>query len=258
MTPPAQQPSCTPFVWPDREAAFYAEHLAASNYVERVGGRLLELFGPQQQLLDIGAGSGILGRHLLAPGGQWTVVEPNAFMRGSLQHLAAQAPSVGLSLHDGLWQDLAALALSPAPTVLCANIPVSDGQAQAFLEQVRPLATQTLIWNLPAQEGPRTYCLSGFLPPQLHGSDMTPGYQLTLAELSDRWQPDHIHFTDWAFSTLFASPEAALMHFMEKLGALDGAAQGLLERHVQDHLQKVPGGWLASAPKRAASLIWQS
>ena len=48
------------------------------------------------------------------------------------------------------------------------------------------------------------------------------------------------------------------MHFMEKLGALDGAAQGLLERHLQDHLQKVPGGWLASAPKRAASLIWHA
>lgn len=258
MTPATQLPAATPFVWPDREAAFYAEHLAASNYVERVGGRLLELLGPQQQLLDIGAGSGILGRHLLMPCGQWTVVEPNAFMRSSIEQLAAQAPSVELRLHNGLWQDLPNLPLTPTTTVLCANIPVADGQALAFVQQVRPLATRTLVWNLPAQEGPRTYCLSGFLPPQLHRSDMTPGYQLTLAELPDRWQPDQIHFTDWAFSTLFASPDAALMHFMEKLGALDGAAQGLLERHLQDNLQKVPGGWLASAPKRAASLIWHA
>lgn len=249
------QPS-TPFVWPDHEAAFYAEHLAASNYVERVGGRLLELLGPQHQLLDIGAGSGILGRHLLAPGGQWTVVEPNAFMRGSIQQLAVQPPSVELNLHAGLWQDLAQLPISPAHTVLCANIPVCDGQAEAFLQQVRPLATHRMVWNLPAQEGPRTYCLSGFLPPHLHGSDMTPGYQLTLAELSANSQPDETHFTDWAFSTLFPTREAALAHFMEKLGALEGAALRLLERHLQDHLQQAHGGWLASAPKRAASLIW--
>lgn len=249
------QPS-PPFVWPDHEAAFYAEHLAASNYVERVGGRLLEVLGPQRQLLDIGAGSGILGRHLLVPGGQWTVVEPNAFMRSRVRHLAAQPPSVDLNLHAGLWQDLAQLPISPCHTVLCANIPVSDGQAEAFLRQVQPLASRTLVWNLPAQEGPRTYCLSGFLPPQLHGSDMTPGYQLTLAELPAAVQPDEVHFTDWAFSTLFPSHEAALAHFMSKLGALDGSALGQLERHLQDHLQKTPGGWLASAPKRAASLIW--
>lgn len=245
-------------VWNDLDAAFYSEHLAASNYVERVGGRLLEELGPQRQLLDIGAGSGILGRHLLQPGGHWTAVEPNAYMRGCIQRLAAQAPAVSLNLHNGLWQDLGALALVPADTLLCANIPVADGQAEAFLAQIRPLARRTLVWNLPAQEGPRTYCLSGFLPPQLHRSDMTPGYQLTLDELSASAQPDHIHFTDWAFSTVFATPEAALMHFREKLGALDSAALGLLERHLQDHLQATPGGWLASAPKRAASLIWQS
>lgn len=258
MTASTQQHTPPPFVWPDHEAAFYTEHLAASNYVERVGGRLLELLGPQPQLLDIGAGSGILGRHLLAPGGQWTAVEPNAYMRGCIQRLAEQAPAVALKLHDGLWQDLGDLALAPAQTVLCANIPVSDGQTQAFLDRVRPLAGRTLVWNLPAQEGPRTYCLSGFLPPELHRSDMTPGYQWALAELAASDQPDAIHFTDWAFSTVFATPETALMHFRDKLGVLDGAALGRLERHLQDHLQKVPAGWLASAPKRAASLIWQS
>lgn len=251
-------PRPAPFVWPDHEAAFYAEHLAASNYVERVGGCLLQLLGPQRQLLDIGAGSGILGRHLLAPSGQWTVVEPNAYMGRCIERLAAREPAVSLSLHPGLWQDIGDLGLAPTQTVLCANIPVSDGQAQAFLERVRPLASGTLVWNLPAQEGPRTYCLSGFLPPQLHRSDMTPGYQLTLAELPASARPDEIHFTDWAFSTLFATPEAALMHFREKLGALDGAALGLLERHLQDHLQPAPGGWLASAPKRAACLLWHA
>lgn len=258
MTVSTQQLTPAPFVWPDHEAAFYTEHLAASNYVERVGGCLLELLGPQQQLLDIGAGSGILGRHLLAPGAQWTAVEPNAYMRGCIQRLAEQAPAVALTLHNGLWQDLDNLALAPTQTVLCANLPVSDGQARVFLDRVRALAKGTLVWNLPAQEGPRTYCLSGFLPPQLHRSDMTPGYQLTLAELPASAQPDAIHFTDWAFSTLFATPESALMHFRDKLGVLDRATLGLLERHLQDHLQKVPGGWLASAPKRAASLIWQS
>lgn len=258
MTVATQHHRSIPTVWNDRDAAFYSEHLAASNYVERVGGRLLAELGPQQDLLDIGAGSGILGRHLLAPGAQWTAVEPNAYMRGCIQRLAAQAPSVELNLHNSLWQDLGKLDLVPADTLLCANIPVADGQAETFLQQIRPLAKRTLVWNLPAQEGPRTYCLSGFLPAQLHRSDMTPGYQLTLDELSPGAQPNHILFTDWAFSTLFATPEAALMHFREKLGALDGAALGLLERHLQDHLQATPGGWLASAPKRAASLIWQA
>ncbi|HHJ4328428.1 TPA: hypothetical protein ACQJWO_005745, partial [Klebsiella pneumoniae] len=138
------------------------------------------------------------------------------------------------------------------------NIPVADGQARALLERARPLARRALVWNLPAQQGPRSYCLSGFLPATLHRSDTTPGYLLTLAELGTALQPDAVHFTDWSFSSRFARREDARAHFLDKLGPLDDQRLRQLDRHLERHLQPHAGGWLACAAKRAASLIWYS
>ena len=251
-------PSAIPAVWSDRDAAFYAKHLAASNYLDRVGAQLQQLLGPCNDLLDIGAGSGLLGHALVQGGERWTALEPNAYMRRCIGALAEQTAHLNLYLYPNLWQDIPRIQLDPADIVLCANIPVADGQARQLLANVRPLARRALVWNVPAQEGPRTYCLSGFLPASLHRSDTTPGYQLTLEELGAQLRPDAIHFTEWQFSTLFTSYADALAHFQEKLGQLDSVRLGQLHQHLEKHLQKVAGGWLASAPKCAASLVWYS
>ncbi|QLF92143.1 class I SAM-dependent methyltransferase [Pseudomonas sp. ABC1] len=256
-TPSPAAPPATS-VWSDREAAFYAEHLAASDYLSTVGTALRQTLGHCGDLLDIGAGSGLLGQALLQDSGRWTALEPNAYMRTCISALAARTPGIELRLHDSLWQDIPRLSLAPAEVVLCANIPVADGQARHLLEHVRPLARRALAWNVPAQEGPRTYCLSGFLPASLHGSDTTPGHLLVLDDLGERLRPDAIHFTHWRFSTVFPHYDDALAHFQEKLGPLDKQRLRHLHAHLREHLQEVPGGWLASAPKCAATLIWHA
>ena len=251
-------PAQTAPVWNDRDAAFYAEHLAASDYLTTVGETLRRLVGATDHLIDVGAGSGLLGRSLLNDGGHWRAFEPNAYMRGCIQTLAAQSPSVRLNLHADLWQDIPTLMLPPADVVLCANIPVDSGQAVAFVEATRPLAKRALVWNLPAQQGPRTYCLSGFLPPSLHGSDCTPGYLLALEELGERLRPDSVHFTRWHFSTVFPTYANALAHFLEKLPPLGVERREELEAYLEVNLEKVNNGLVARAPKVAASLVWQN
>lgn len=72
-------------VWDDAEARFYMEGISRSDYARAVGGRLRELLGSQDELLDVGAGAGTLGLPLLAPGARWTAVEPNAFLAGHLR-----------------------------------------------------------------------------------------------------------------------------------------------------------------------------
>lgn len=255
--PPPGDP-LPPAIWSDRDAAFFADHLAGSDYVEKVGGRLAELTGPVPSLLDIGAGSGILGARLLAAGGSWTAIEPNAHMRGRIAALAA-ARGLRLALHDTVWQALPAAALAPADLVLCANIPGTTGEARRVLEATRPLARGALAWVVSAQAGPRTYCLSGFLPAAVHGSDMRPGYLLTLAELGAEAQPDEIAFADWSFLALFPTRAAALAHFLEKLGPeLDPTRRRALDRHLDTALAPTERGWLAIAPKRSAILIWRA
>ena len=58
-SPFASPPSA---LWADADAAFFAEQLARSDYARNLGDTLRALYGGRpRSLIDIGAGSGLLG-----------------------------------------------------------------------------------------------------------------------------------------------------------------------------------------------------
>ncbi|MFX8680927.1 hypothetical protein ABTM69_19970, partial [Acinetobacter baumannii] len=88
-------------------AAFYAACLDRSDYAATVGRALRQALAPVTALLDIGAGSGLLGRAMLQPGSRWPAVEPSAHMRGRLEHGAGV---VRPRVIDAAWENLPPLA----------------------------------------------------------------------------------------------------------------------------------------------------
>lgn len=237
-------------VWPDAAAAFYAACLDRSDYAATVGRALRQALAPATTLLDIGAGSGLLGRAMLQPGGRWTAVEPNAHMRG---RLAGAAGVVRPRVIDAAWESLPQLARHDV--VLCANIPGPIDRPRMLLQVCRPLARRAVAWVVPAQPGPRGPCLAGLLPAHLHGEDETPGVDLTLAALPSDERPDQRIDVDWTFRALFADQAAARRYFTDQYGDRLGNDRAL-DAVLAPHLKAVAGGLQAEARKRSAILIW--
>lgn len=237
-------------VWSDAAAGFYADCLDRSDYADTVGRALNRALAPVASLLDLGAGSGLPGRILLAPGARWTAVEPNAHMRDRL----ARGPGlVRPRVIDAGWETLPEVARHDV--VLCANIPGPTDRPRALLQTCRRLARRAVAWVVPAQAGPRGPCLSGLLPAHLHGEDETPGVDLALSALAARDQPARRIDIDWTFRALFPDRTAARRYFTDHYGDRLGDAAAL-DDVLAPHLQPVAGGFAAGVRKRSAILIW--
>ncbi|WP_449220276.1 class I SAM-dependent methyltransferase [Tistrella mobilis] len=249
-----------PAPWADPDAAFFADQLARSDYARNLGDTLRALYGGRpRSLIDIGAGSGLLGQAVIARGGRWCALEPNAHMRGRLAGLAEARPDLSIEIRDAVWQELAPSDPAvPADLVLCANIPGPIGQARALHARTRPLG-RMLAWIVPAQAGPRSWCLSGFLPAHLHGEDITPGDRLALDELGGDLAPDTVHLVPWTFRAVFPDRAAARAHMLDHLGRRGHAVDNLearLDRHLDLALVEGGDGVIAEAPKLSAVFLW--
>lgn len=246
-------------VWDDAEARFFADGLSQSDYADRVGDALCSLLGKVSSLLDIGAGSGVLGQRLIGNRGRWTALEPNNYLAGILDRYANSSPGRIGVIRD-LWMNL---TVSPAwahEVVLAANTPGPWDDPRRFLNTLRPLAQRVLCWIVPAQHGPRRRCLSGFLPLDLHGEDERPGVERILERLAPAERPDEVRFVAWTFRYCFADFTAAERHFRDCLD-IDGDAHplaGQLRTHLEQNLTITTAGLLASAPKRSALLLWNA
>jgi hypothetical protein len=243
-------------VWDDAEARFYMEGISRSDYARAVGGRLHDLLGSQAELLDIGAGAGTLGLPLLAPGARWTAVEPNAFLAGHLRSRSPRWP-YRLNVVESTWQALGPGDVPMHDASVAANTcgPLDD--PEGFWWWMRARTERVMAWVVPAQEGPHGICLSGFLPPELHGEDMEPPARKVLARLGDHLRPDHVEMVDWTFHYRFADAESANRYFNRRFNpAGDPARAHALSAHLEENLVPVLDGQLASAPKRSACLIW--
>ncbi len=241
-------------VWPDEDARFFAEGLARSDYVARVGGALAGMLGPSASLLDVGAGDGTLGRRLLTPGARWTAIEPNGFMGRQLAvAMAGRSDGIG-RVTAASWQD--ALPAQPAhDVVLAANTSGPWEDAAGFLDLCRARATRAVAWVVPAQRGPRRWCLGGFLPAALHGEDERPGVEIVAQALGAARLPEATVLVDWSYRYRFAAREDAFAHFRRHLA--DPALEPALRRHLDAMLMRIGDGWLAEAPKRSALLVWR-
>ncbi len=254
--PGALAPAAAFAVWSDPEARFYAQGLSTSDYVARVGAALKGLLGEVDSLLDVGAGTGALGRLLVGTRGRWTAVEPNNFMATLLEREAAKAPGRCRVIRD-VWQTLPRHDGLAHDGVLAANMGGPIGDAGRFVDALRPLARRWLCWTVPAQKGPHRYCLSGFLPPELHGEDEVPGVARVLARLGPGNAPDQVAFADWTFRAVFPDRRAANEHFLTRFGGDDSRRQRALRDCLAAALKPTAAGWIAEAKKTTAILLWR-
>lgn len=253
---PAGGSRIRPQRWDDVQARFYAETIAASDYVER----LAPLMGTGwTDFVDIGAGSGALGSRLASAGARWQAVEPQPAMQALLQqqHAALRARGVTLALHPCAWQEL------PAPVgaqrLLAANLGATHCEAAAFFDAMAGRWRHSMHWVVAAQAGPSTFCLAGFLPPELHGADTQPACERTLQQLGPRRAPDDIRFADWHCRYVFANLHEAQSHFLDRLALAPGSALAVeVERHVERCAVQGLAGVEVGCPKRSAVMTWRA
>jgi hypothetical protein len=240
--------------WGDAEAAWYADVIAATAYAGAVA-RCLP--GPFDDLLDVGAGSGVLAPKLLGSAARWRAVEPQALMRQRLRAMAESLTdrAVVLELHGCGWEALAAGV--EAEVLLAANLGATHHAAAAFFDAMRTRWRRAMHWVVPAQRGPSTFCLAGFLPPELHGADMQPAHERTLAQLGAARAPERIAYADWRFDARFADAEAAAGHCCDRLGiAADSARARAITAWVHAHGVADARGFVIGCAKRSAVLSW--
>jgi len=238
----------------DAEAAWYADAIAATDYADAVAGCLPR---PFYDLLDVGAGSGVLAPSLLGERARWRAVEPQPLMRRRLRQVAESLADrrVALELYSTGWQSLAPDV--GAEVLLAANLGATHHDAAAFFDAMRTRWRRAMHWVVPAQAGPSTFCLAGFLPPALHGADMRPAFERTLAQLGAARAPREVAFVDWRFDVRFRDAGAAVGHCVDRLGIDAGSTRGrAVSAYVHARGIADDRGFVVGCAKRSAVLSW--
>lgn len=242
-------------VWSDRAARFYAHALDRSDYRSQASAALLAALGRPGSLLDLGAGAGHPALDWVAPQAPWFAVEPNRYLRARLGRLS-RTSHPNLRPIDALWQEL-----PPIPQVEVAFAANTSGPQEApdrLLDLMRFCATRAVAWIVPAQRGPKRWCLSGALPAHLHREDERPAVTSILAALGPQRQPTRSALFPWTFSARFGTREEAFAHcaMQLRLTAAD-ERRDALEEHLRIAVRPArEGGFQLSAPKLSALLIW--
>ncbi|MDB5411824.1 MAG: Methyltransferase type 11 [Rubritepida sp.] len=252
---PAVQTAPPQPVWTDRAARFYAQGMDRSDYGAQAAAALLAALGRPASLLDLGAGAGHPARGWVPSDSPWFAVEPNRYLRARLGRLSRTSHP---ALHplNAVWQELP--PLPPVDVAFCANIPGTLEAPEALLGLMRFAATRAVAWIVPAQRGPKRWCLSGALPTSLHGEEERPAVAGVLAALGPKRQPSRSAIFPWSFAARFASPTEAFAHCAAQLDLPPGdPRRAALADHLAQALRPLPeGGFELTAPKLSALLIW--
>lgn len=252
---PGSDPGVRPAGWNGAQADFYAETIAASNYAEVVAPHLR---GPVEDFLDVGAGSGLIAGHVLGDGARWTAVEPEPAMQARLRARAAElaARGVRLTLHPTTWAAMPAEACGNV--LMAANLGATHYEAAEFHTAMQPRWRREMVWVVAAQDGPSTFCLAGFLPPELHGAPTQPAVERTLAQLGPGRAPDEMTTVDWSYRVTFPNLAAAQAHFLDRLGLPPRSDRAhAIADFVSRHARMGSEGVTVSCPKRSAILRWR-
>lgn len=233
-------------VWSDRAARFYARALDRSDYGAAIATALRG--EAPESLLDIGAGAGHPVLPWLPDTATWTALEPNRYLRARLGRLRR----TDLRALDARWEDLPELGLAPHHWAFAANIGGTLQAPRTLLGHMRALARGRVAWVVPAQQGPRRWCLAGALPAALHGEDETPALRGVLAALGPD-QPHDIRLAPWTFRARFDGLDAAIAYCAGQLTLPPAACRAAVEAAAQP----LPcGGVELAAPKVSALLLW--
>lgn len=247
--------SVRPAGWNAAQADFYAETIAASDYAEVVAPHLR---GPIDDFLDVGAGSGLIAGRVLGDGARWTAVEPEPAMQARLRARAQELAPRGIRfvLHPTTWDAMPAEAI--AQVLMAANLGATHYEADAFFTAMQPRWRREMVWVVAAQDGPSTFCLAGFLPPELHGAPTQPAVERTLAQLGPERAPDEMTTVDWSYRVRFPDLASAQAHFLDRLALAPASDQArAVADFVARHAEVRAEGVIAGCPKRSAILRWR-
>jgi len=250
-------------VWSDTDAAWFARCQRRSDGITTIAAAITAVVGPQSDLLDIGAGTGALGTALLAPEARYRAIEPSAEMVRRLSRLRRQrVRDISVEVLAAPWQQVLPEPRLQADSVLAANIPGLVEGAAALWPVLRAQARRHLMWVVPAQAGPRTWCCAGFLPPHLHGlegSGLVPGVDQTLTALTGCAPTPQRLDVAWTWRAAFPSRRAAVRWFAPRIAQPDDPdQQRTLVQWCDQRLRRSGSLWIAEAPKRSAILIWST
>jgi hypothetical protein len=229
----------------------YAAAIDTSDYVARVAPLVRQNVSAIGDLLDVGAGGGQLGRALRVPGRRWTAIEPSSNMRARLAHFD-DAPAL---IACG-WE-AADVPAGEHDTVLAASIAAPMQEPNEFLTRCRAWAHRTVVWVVPAQNGPHGLCFAGCLPAAWHGEDETPGVDIVLRSLSPSARPDIVASADWTFSGVVADLDVLASHLADRLGwSASDSRRPQLTAHLAGEAKPDPAGYRLDIPRKSAVLVW--
>lgn len=162
-----------------------------------------------------------------------------------------------LEIHACTWQELPAAVC--ARRLLAANLGATHHEASVFFDAMVGRWQDDMHWVVAAQAGPSSFCLAGFLPPELHGCDTRPAFESTLEQLGPARAPDDIRFADWLCRFVFADLPTAQAHFLNRLALAPDTAEAVeVCRHLARHALPMADGIEVSCAKRSAVMSWHA
>lgn len=229
----------------------YASAIDTSDYVARVVPVVRRFVPSTGELLDVGAGGGQLGAALQERPHGWSAIEPSPTMRTRLAklHVPPRIVPAGWEAAD--------VASGTHDTVLAATMPALFDEPERFLERCRDWARRSVVWIVPAHQGPRGLCFAGCLPSAWHGEDETPGLDIVLRGLSPAARPQRIGFTDWTFSGVVKDLAALSTYLCDRLGwSGTDARRAELAAHLAVQARPDAAGMRLDIPRKSAVLVW--
>jgi hypothetical protein len=227
----------------------YAAAIDTSDYVARVAPLVRAGVPDIGDLLDVGAGGGQLGHALRAPGRAWTAIEPSSNMQARLARL-----DVPPRLISSGWE-AANIQAAAHDTVLAANIAAPLQEPSAFVRRCLAWARHTVVWVVPAQDGPRGLCFAGCLPSEWHGEDETPGIEVVLRALAPSGQPHSVSLAEWTFTGIVADVEELANYLADRLG-WPASRRPEMTAHLAEQAKRDRDGYRLEIPRRSAVLVW--
>jgi hypothetical protein len=229
----------------------YAGAIDTSDYVGRIVPMVRRLVPRTGTLLDVGAGGGQLGVALRDRDIPWTAIEPSSVMRARLAALHSPPRVVSTK-----WQE-AHIPVASHDTVLAATMPALLDQPEFFLTSCKAWARHTVVWVVPAHQGPRGLCFAGCLPSLWHGEDETPGIDIVLRGLARESWPHDMAFVDWTFSGVVSDVDALAAYLADRLGwATSDERRPHLARHLSAQAVPDAAGSRLNIARKSAILVW--
>jgi SAM-dependent methyltransferase len=132
---------------------WYQQWMAHSRYHERIARTLTTLAKPSWQVLDIGAGNGVLSRPLAHMGCEVTALEPSSAMRHLLREQTRKDSSHSVKIDGRPWEQVPCRAFRGYDLILACNslhltrIGFTPALSKVFATQAKRVVVVTELFS---------------------------------------------------------------------------------------------------------------